>query len=233
MSQSTVLTRQGEVIVRPMSSEYTFAGDLSVPNFFGQNGRCVSDGAIDTKSAHPNLMFSSVHRALLEQYDAPPILAWRDSQIVGFLNYYPEGLFETHVCLLEEDIKQAVKVRKEGLPQVESDTLQLACLTVAPEYRRQGIGSAMVRCLQERCHVTNWKCLTSECRGDGHPDRWRPMLSFWQRLGFTIKREPTPESVERERLMWESLAQKTGIPLNGNGRKLSFGTYVVEYRVGL
>src|SRR3990172_4851182 len=110
MSQTSILTKNGEVVIRPMAQDYIFAGDLSVPNFFGQNGRCVSDGAIDTKGARPNLLFSSVHRALLEQYDAPPILAWRDGQIVGFLNYYPEGLFDTHVCLLEEDLKQAVKI---------------------------------------------------------------------------------------------------------------------------
>lgn len=231
MFQTTIQTRQGEVAVRPMDRDYIFAGDLSLPNFFGQTGRCISDGVIDPKQARPNLFFSSVHRALLDQYDAPPILAWGNGQIVGFLNSYPEGLFETHVCLLEEDLAKAVQVRKEGLPNMDSDTLHLACLTVAPEYRRQGIGTAMVRCLQEHCRNTRWRYLTAECRGDGHPDRWRPLLSFWRKLGFTIKQEPSPESAERERRMWESLAEKTGVPLNGHCCRQSFGTYILEYNV--
>lgn len=224
-------TRAGEVQIRPMNDDYIFAGDVSQANYFGQNGHCVSDGTIDPEVAKPSLLFGTIHKALLQQYDAPPILAWHEDKIVGFLNYYPEGLFEKPVCLLEDDLARSVRISREGLPEVDTNALRLACLTIAPEFRKQGVGTALVKTLQKRIEGNHWQHLRAECFADNHPNRWRPQLSFWKRLGFEIIREPNQESQSAEREMWRSISEQTGCDIESRCSNVTLGKYLVQYSV--
>lgn len=227
--ETVVETSMGDIAIRPMDEHYIFAGDVSQANFFGQNGHCVSDGTIDPDVAKPSLLFGTIHKALLEEYDLPPILAWHDDKIVGFLNYYPEGMFDKPVCLLEDDLARSVRVNREGLPEAKTDTLRMACLTIAPEYRHQGIATALVRHLQERISGTQWNNLHAECFADNHPNRWRPQLSFWKRLGFKVIREPSEQTQSVEREMWRSISEKTGCDIESRCSNVTMGKYLVQY----
>jgi GNAT superfamily N-acetyltransferase len=136
----------------------------------------------------PNPMYVEYYRKLTGAYGACAILAWHERMIVGFLPFLPRGCgFVLPHCLHYVEAEDACMVQRfSPVPQQDmaSRDLKTHCLSVAPELRRQGLGSAMVRYLIAWARTHYWQRIGGWAFAQSSFG-WLPDIAFWEKCGFS------------------------------------------------
>ena len=153
--------------------------------------RLMDDGYIIDACAHDRKKglsypaFRRFHEELMKRYGNSAILAWCGSEVVGFVNFHP-GNFNCPVALCPGvESKLTEKFDETEWPSQPSDTLTISCVNISEAFRRQHIGSALVK------HVTAWAKEQGYSRitaGANDTQWWIPCRPFWENLGFRVFR---------------------------------------------
>ena len=196
MEPKTIRLEDTEIVIRPMGLDYLIA-DMEPA------GLTVELTCRQFAEVWPNPTYVTYYRKLTNAYGAAAILAWQNRSVVGFLPFQPQafGMPSLPGCIHyvateegDENGPPAQSIEK-GTPtpfeELPARTLVVHCVSVTPELRRHGLGTAMARYLVDWARAEGWERIQGSTFLSGDWG-WLPNVAFWEKAGFT--RGTTEES---------------------------------------
>lgn len=167
MKEKTLTVDDKTVVIRPMDKSYIIDA-------------CAHDRVKGI--SYP--AFQRFHRDLMERYGNSAILAWCESKVVGFVNFYPMNVVSPAPLCPGVEAELEEKYDLAVWPEVPSKTLGVGCVNVSEGFHRQGIGTSLVAMLIDWAKEHGYASIIADAN-----DRawWKPCRPFWEQLGFHVK----------------------------------------------
>lgn len=171
------------VTIREMDDSYIYGGDMRPNPRTGRPGCCTADGVVSPAAATPNPVFEAYHREARRRYGQSVILAWHGDRVVGFINFHPLNAAFDVLCPHDDSPANGERLAAFGWPDEPSSTLRILCVSLAPGYRRLGLGTRLAKALI--CWAPDWGYRRLHV-GANERAWWNPCRPFWEQLGFEV-----------------------------------------------